>query len=219
MSDSKPAPLSRRDALKWLAGTSAAGVAAPALAAKNETEPAPASTIARSPIHDPDYAKPVYPWDKLFTPAEMAATAALADLILPKDALGPAATEVGVPEFINEWCSAPYEDKREDCELIRGGLSWLGTETFRRFGKRFEEISLAEQAQIADDICNPATAKAEFKTGVAFFRKFRALCLSGYYTHSATWKGLGYVGNVSIGGPYPGVPQALIEQLGLQDVA
>lgn len=219
MSDSKSLPLSRRDALKWLAGTSAAGMAVPAIAAKNETEPAPLFTVTRHPIHDPNYAKPTPPWEKVFSPAELAATGALANIILPKDDLGPAATDVGVPEFINEWCSAPYDDKRQDCETIRGGLGWLGTESFRRFGKAFEELSIAEQTQIVDDICNPETAKPEHKTGVVFFRRFRALCVSGYYTHSATWKGLGYVGNVSIGGPYPGVPQALIEQLGLQDVA
>ncbi len=220
MSDSpERTTLSRRNALKWLAGTSAAGLAAPALAAKNETEPAPAYPVHRSPIHDPDFAKPVYPWDKVLSAAELAATAALADLILPKDALGPAATEVGVPEFINEWCSAPYDDKRQDCELIRGGLGWLGTESFRRFGKRFEELAVAEQSQIIDDICDPAKAKPEHQIGVAFFRRFRSLSLSGYYTHSATWKGLGYVGNISVAGPYPGVPKELIEQLGLQDVA
>jgi hypothetical protein len=212
-------PLSRRSALKWLAGTSAAGVAAPAIAAKHETEPAPAATIGRSPIHDPDYAKPVFPWQKVFTPEELATTTALADLILPKDANGPAASEVGVPDFINEWCSAPYEDKREDCELIRGGLGWLSTESFRRFSKRFEELSAAQQSQIADDICDPAQAKPEHKTGASFFRRFRSLSLSGYYTHSSTWKHLGYIGNVSLAGAYPGVPQEVIEKLGLQDVA
>ncbi|MEZ0276313.1 MAG: gluconate 2-dehydrogenase subunit 3 family protein, partial [Roseimicrobium sp.] len=99
-----------------------------------------------------------------------------------------------------------------------GGLSWLNTESFRRNQKRFDELAAAEQIAIIDDICDPAKAEPQHKTGAAFFVRFRQLCLGGYYTHSSTWKHLGYVGNVTIGGPYPGVPQAIIEKLGLQDV-
>lgn len=215
MSD-KPTPLSRRDALKWLAGSAAV----PAIAAPGETEPAPAALPLRDPIHDPDFTKAaVFPWQKQFTPEELKTTTALADLILPKDANGPAASEVGVTDFINEWCSAHYDEHREVCEVIRGGLAWLNTESFRRFEKRFDEVAAAQQTQIVDDICDEAKAKPEHQTGTRFFTQFRQLCLGGYYTHSATWKHLGYVGNVSIGGPYPGVPQAIIEKLGLQDVA
>jgi hypothetical protein len=174
----------------------------------------------RDLIHDPDFSKAaVYPWSKQFTPEELKTTTALADLILPKDGNGPAASEVGVPEFINEWCSAPYEDHREDGQIIRGGLAWLNTESFNRHEKRFDELTTAQQTKILDDICDEAEAKPEHRTGARFFKEFRQLCVGGYYTHSATWKHLGYVGNISIAGPYPGVPQDVIEKLGLQDVA
>ena len=103
--------------------------------------------------------------------------------------------------------------------LIRGGLAWLNTESFRRFEKRFDELASSQQSQIIDDICDPAEAKPEHRIGAHFFPVFRQLCLGAYYTHSATWKHLGYVGNVSIGGPYPGVPREIIEKLGLQEVA
>jgi hypothetical protein len=212
--------LSRRDALKWLAGSSAAAAAARATAAPNETESAPPAYPARDPIHDPDYSKPATcPWTRQFTPEEMKTATALADLILPKDDHGPAASEVGVPDFINEWCSAPYPDFREDGQLVRGGLAWLNTESFLRFEKRFDELTLAQQSQIADDICHDSKAKPEHEVGARLFQKFRQLCLGGYYTHSATWKHLGYVGNISIAGPYPGVPQEIIVKLNLQDVA
>jgi hypothetical protein len=216
----KTSALSRRDALKWLAGSTAGAAALPALAAPHETEPAPAALPSRDPIHDPDFSKlAVVPWTKQFTPEELKTTTALADLILPKDANGPAASEIGVPDFINEWCSAPYEDFREDGQVIRGGLAWLNTESFLRFEKRFDALAAAQQIQIVNDICDDQKAKPEHRVGAVFFRQFRQLCLGGYYTHSATWKHLGYVGNISIGGPYPGVPQEIIERLGLQDVA
>ena len=90
------------------------------------------------------------------TSEELKTTTALADLILPKDANGPAASEVGVPEFINEWVSAPYEKQRNDSEIIRGGLACLNTESFKRYQKRFDELTEAEQSNIVDDICDTA---------------------------------------------------------------
>lgn len=211
--------ISRRHALKGLLTGAAGAAAVPAIAAPNHTEPAPALRASRYVFHDPDFTQPVkFPWGKLLSAEELATTTALADLILPKDETSPAASEVGVPDFINEWVSADYELHHEDREVIRGGLGWLGTESFKRFEKRFEELSIEQQSQIADDICDPAKARPEFKVGATFFKRFRQLTLGGYYTHSATWKSLGYVGNISIGGPYPGVPQEVIEKLGLQDV-
>lgn len=211
--------LSRREAMRWLTGTAAAGSVAPASGAPGETEPAPPALPGRHPVHDPDFTKSaVFPWEKQFTPEELRTTGALADLILPKDELGPAASEVGVPGFIDEWCSAPYEENREAGEVVRGGLAWLNTESFRRFGRPFDEIETPERKVMADLICDEATAAPDLLTGARFFKRFRQLCLGGYYTHPATWKQLGYVGNVPVAGPYPGPPRELIERLGLQDV-
>jgi hypothetical protein len=124
-----------------------------------------------------------------------------------------------VPDFINEWISAPYEEHHEACETIRGGLGWLNTECFRRFTKGFTELTAVQQIQIIDDICDDAKAKPQFKTGARFFKKFRQLCLGGYYTHSSTWKQLGYIGNVTLAGAFPGVPEEIIKKLKLEDVA
>ena len=210
--------LSRRHALKWLTGSAAGAVAVPGLAAPHETERAPLAYPLRSAFYDPDFSKPVTgSWQRLLSQEELKTTKALADLILPKDDHGPAASEVGVPEFIDEWVSAPYDQQREDSEIIRGGLGWLNTQSFRRFEKRFDELSIEQQSQIIDEVCD--AAQAVDKVGARFFKEFRQLALSGYYTHSATWKHLGYTGNISIAGPYPGVPQEIIEKLGLQDVA
>ena len=214
--------LSRRDTLKWLTGTVAAGTAGgAAIGAPRETEPVPNAWPVRHPIHDPNFmvAKAESAWQMVMTKEELSTTKALADLILPKDGLGPAASEVGVPEFINDWISAPYDKNHEDGEVIRGGIGWLNTHSFKQFEKGFDELSLAQQTSIVDAICHPENARPELKTGVAFFKAFRKLALDGYYTHSANWKQLGYVGNISIGGPFPGVPEAVIKQLGLEDVA
>ncbi|MHB1080997.1 MAG: gluconate 2-dehydrogenase subunit 3 family protein [Prosthecobacter sp.] len=216
---SESSPISRRNALKGLFSGAAGAAAVPALAAPNHTEPAPPAHPSRFVFHDPDFMQPLkFPWEKLLSAEELATTQALADLILPKDETSPAASEVGVPDFINEWVSADYPAHQEDRETLRGGLGWLNTESFKRFSKRFEELGIDQQSQIADDICDAAKAKPEHRVGAVFFKRFRQLCAGGYYSHSQTWKSLGYVGNISIGGPYPGVLPEVIEKLGLQDV-
>jgi hypothetical protein len=221
---SKRSSFSRREALKWLtgsaAGTAAVAHGAPAAPAAHETEPTPLAYPSRYVLHDPDFSKPyVAPWQNVMTPEELASTKALADIILPKDDLGPAASECGVAEFINEWISAPYEEHHDTCEAIRGGLGWLNTESFRRFQKRFDELEHGQQVRIVDDICDSTKAKPQHKVGASFFKKFRKLAVGGYYTHSSTWKHLGYLGNVTVPGPYPGVPSDIIKKYGLEDVA
>ncbi len=217
MSDSSL--ISRRNALKGLLSGAAGAATIPAISAPNHTEPASPVHASRFVFHDPDFTQPVkFPWEKLLSAEELAATTALADLILPKDETSPAASEVGVPDFINEWISADYPEHQEDREIIRGGLGWMSTESFKRFAKRFEELDNTQQSQIADDICDSTKAKPEHHVGAVFFKRFRQLCVGGYYSHSQTWKSLGYIGNISVGGPYPGVPVEVIEKLGLQDV-
>ncbi len=159
------------------------------------------------------------PWEKVLSADELKTATVLADLILPRDANGPAASEVGVPDFINEWISAPYDEHHDDSETIRGGLGWLNTESFRRFQKGFADLAGAQQIQIVDDICDGSKAKPQHQTGARFFKRFRQLCLGGYYTHSATWKHLGYIGNVTLAGAFPGVPDEIVKRLGLEDVA
>ncbi|MDB6004278.1 MAG: Tat pathway signal protein [Prosthecobacter sp.] len=189
--DPSPA-ISRRHALKGLLSGAAGAAAVPAIAAPRETEPAPPAHPSRFVFHDPDFMQPLkFPWEKLLSAEELATTRALADLILPKDETSPAASEVGVPDFINEWVSADYPAHQEDRETIRGGLGWLNTESFKRFSRRFGELGVEQQSQLADAICDAATAKPEHQVGG---------------------------GNISVGGPYPGVLPEVIEKLGLQEV-
>ncbi len=205
--------LSRRSVFKLVAAASAAGAVLPAGA----EPPKPLTRHFKNPLSDPDYTNPSIPWDKPMEESELATLAVLVDLILPADEDSPAASAIGLPDFLNEWVGAPYPENREDHDTIRGGVSWINTHSFKQHGKDFKNLPVGEQTAILDSICDASKAPPELASGARFFQKLRMLTLGGYYTHPATWKSLGYVGNVPIAGPYPGVPQEIIKMLGLED--
>lgn len=205
--------VSRRDLFKLIAAASATGalVTTPGIAA-----PPPLTRNFKNVLSDPDYSNPAGQWEKPLDEAELATLAVLVDLILPADDLSPAASAIGVHDFLNEWAGAPYPENRADCEVLRGGLAWLGTHSFKLHGKGFTGLDATQQTAMLDSICDPAKSAPELAIGTRFFVKLRMLTLGGYYSHSSTWKSLGYVGNVAIAGPYPGVPAEVIKILGLE---
>lgn len=206
--------VSRRDLFRLIAAAGTAGTLAttPGSAAP----PPPLTRNFKNLLSDPDFSNPAAPWDKPLDEAELATLAVLVDLILPADDLSPAASAIGVHDFLNEWAGAPYPENRADCETLRGGLAWLNTHAFKLHGKGFTGLGAAQQTAILDSICDPAKSAPELATGTRFFTRLRTLAVGGYYSHSSTWKSLGYVGNVAIAGPYPGVPAEVIRILGLE---
>ena len=156
--------------------------------------------------------KPGEVWPLTFTPAQKATATALADTIFPADQYGPAASEVGTVEMIDEWVSAPYPDQQKDRPLILQGLEWTEQESAKRFRKRFHELSNDQKRAICDDVAFPDKAKDRFRGPARFFARFRSLCASAYYATPAGWKAIGYVGNVALekfDGPPPEVLQIL----------
>lgn len=145
--------------------------------------------------------------------------ATLADLILPEAQNGPAAGEVDLPEFIDEWITASCNTLREDRETVRDGLAWLNTESFGRHEKRFDEIAGSRQAAVLDDHRDASMARAEHIAGAVFFARSPQVCPGGYSTHNSTWKRPGHVGKVSLGGLNPGVPPEIVRKHGSEDVA
>lgn len=206
--------LPRRTVLRWFAAAAAA-TQIPAFGGSGLGAAAPA---AKGYGTDPDLSKFYQPgdfWPLTLTKAQRETVTALADLILPADHLGPAASEVHVPEMIDEWVSAPYAAQQKDRDALLPGLEWLEDESRKRFSKAFPSLSEAEKRAIADDICWPADAKPEFKKAAAFFLKFRSLAASAYYGTEAGWKALGYIGNVPLA-RFDGPPPEVLEKLGVE---
>jgi hypothetical protein len=166
---------------------------------------------------DPDLMKewkPGGPWPLTLGDSARLTTAALCDLIIPADAGAPAASAVGVVDFIDEWISAPYPQQRGDREVILPGLLWIEAESQKRFGKAFPALIESQKSAIADDICSPAKAKPQFTSAAKFFSKFRDLTAGGFYTTPVGMKDIGYTGNVALE-RFDGPPLEALKKAGL----
>jgi hypothetical protein len=153
------------------------------------------------------------PWSLTMTDAQLRVAAALCDAILPADDRSPAASALGVPDFIDEWISAPYSRQQEDRELVLDGLEWLEQESVRRFGDGFAVIGRAQQHELLDELNVADDAPAVPAERKAFFRRFRYISVGAYYTTTAGAADVGYIGNVPISGEYPGPGDAALEHL------
>ncbi len=197
--------LSRREALKRVIGLS---IALSAL-----DMPAFAQTNVRGIGTDPNLLKKEIPWPRVLTDGEKRIVTALADIIIPADDHGPAASAVGVPDFIDEWVSAPYEQQQNDLKAMRKGFAWIDAEARKRFGKGFADAAAAQQTALLDDIVAEGTDAR--KQAHAFFSLFRDRAAGGYYSTPEGWKAIGYVGNVPIAGDFTGPPPEVLKHLGL----
>jgi hypothetical protein len=202
---SEPVRMDRRSVIKWML-TAAAAVA---VMDRNVGAADGATSPGVGYGTDPDLVKIYKPgdvWALTFTASQRRAVTALCDSIIPADDKSPAASKVGVPDFIDEWISAPYPGHDADKRTVVEGLAWLDAESQKRFGNDFADLVLKQKNAICDDICSFGKATPEFKKAAQFFRKFRDLTAGGFYSTPEGMKDIGYVGNVptaKFDGPTP----------------
>jgi hypothetical protein len=240
--------ITRRDSLKMMMALAASALlpaaltgcdTAPETKAAGGTTAAKASTehwpdLKLSPITAPGYGKdpnlilpPESPWPLTLTQAQLALVAVLSDILLPREGAVPSASEVHVPAVIDEWVSAPYQRQQQDRVIILSALAWIDDEAMMRFDKTFTALNKTQQKAIMDDIAfDTAETPAQFKRIASAFDRFRGLVLAAFYCTPEGIKDIGYVGNVPIGGDYPGpTPEAyqhldkVLADLGLTEFA
>jgi hypothetical protein len=161
---------------------------------------------------DPDLLKKEIPWPRIMTEVEKRAAAALADVLIPEDEHGPAASAVGVVDFIDEWISAPYDTQQRDAKVIRTGLAWLDAESTKRFEKVFAEATGAQQIALIEDIIADGTDAR--KKAFSFWKLFRDRSAGAYYSTPLGWKAIGYTGNTPLS-EFPGATPEALKHLGL----
>ena len=221
-----PIHVDRRTTIKWLAATMVAANTACSTNAKFLGEEIPPVNDAGGNLlgvaaksngvgygTDPDLMNPVVPWCRTMTRPQLETTSALCDFILPEDDRSPAASAVGVPDFIDEWISAPYERQQNDRGEILAGLEWLEQQSWNRFGHGFPSADDQQATELIDSMASSDPAATEQSDLVTFFNRFRYLAVGAYYTTEEGIEDIGYIGNVPIAGDYPGPSDAAMAHL------
>jgi Gluconate 2-dehydrogenase subunit 3 len=207
--------MDRRTSIKWMLAASAAMQSLRLQAGEPVARDVAAGLAGYGT--DPDLMKewqPGGPWPLTLTESGRRTTQALCDLIIPADEHSPAASAVGVVDFIDEWISAPYPNQRGDRDIILAGLGWIDDEANKRFGKEFAAITDAQKGAIADNICSPAKTAPGFAKAAKFFARFRDLTAGGFYTTPIGMKDIGYTGNVPLE-KFDGPPLEALKKAGL----
>jgi hypothetical protein len=198
--------VNRRTTLKWISAcagyTTIPGALADAQDA-SKSSPAPARAGYGT---DPKLIDPVVPWQRTMTERELLLTAVFSDLLLPATATAPAPSAIGVPDYVDEWVSAPYPEQQADRPLVLGGLAWLDDEARRRWQHGFVEVTDPERKQILDDVVGSGVVAANWR---GFFFRLRVLVISAYYTTQPGFDDIGYVGNKPLDN-YPAPTEAEI---------
>ncbi|TXE04793.1 gluconate 2-dehydrogenase subunit 3 family protein [Algoriphagus aquimarinus] len=148
--------------------------------------------------------------DTFFTDDERKKLSTLVDIIMPKDDESPAATELGVVDFMEFM----MKDQPSNQTRMRGGLMWLDFEADEKFGKSFNELSESEVITIVDEVAWPDKALPEYEGAVRWFNMLRNLTCSGYFSTPEGWKYMGYVGNTP--NAWDGVPQEVMDKHGVK---
>jgi hypothetical protein len=189
--------IDRRTTLTWLGAAGVVAVAGGTIALHGQRRAGAAGYGT-----DPNLLNPTVPWPRTLTKAQLQTAALLCDFILPATVDAPSASALGVPDFIDEWVSAPYPDQQADRPVILDGLQWVEDEARRRHGAGLSATAPAKREALFKILTvkptDPALADPH-----AFFRRFRAITIGAYFTTDVGAKEIGYIGNVAMAS-YPG---------------
>jgi gluconate 2-dehydrogenase gamma chain len=147
---------------------------------------------------------------KFFTKTEYQTVRVLSDLIIPADERSGGAIDAGVPEFMD----FTMIDQPARQVAMRGGLAWLDLECQRRFDKTFVGATDANRRAVLDDLATSGDLKPGLTHGQAFFRGFRDLTATGFWTTKMGITDLGYMGNTVVP-EWKGCPPEQLKKLGL----
>lgn len=138
----------------------------------------------------------------------------LADLILPEDEYGPAASALRVPDFVDEWVSAPYPRQQSDRKKILPGLALMNELSQKQHGKDFADLSVRQGSTMLDKIVEKGSSSSSGKKAADFLHNFTSLCMGAYYGTPPGWKAIGYVGNTPMAS-FDGPPQEVLDRVGV----
>ena len=189
--------ISRRDLLKSLGATAAAGSVL-------RVVPLQAAAKARRMLEAQREASPSGGYSPQFFPARQYETLrALCQAIIPADEESGGAIEAGAPEFIDLLTS----ENRELQLQLGGGIMWLDSTCLERYGKAYLECTAEQQKEILDLVAFRKNADKfpRLLPGIEFLAILRKYTADGFFTSKIGIQYLGYTGNTYLS-EFPGCP-------------
>lgn len=187
--------ISRRDLLKSLGATAAAGSVL-------RVVPLAAAAKARRMLEaQREAANSGGP--KFFPARQYETLRGLCQAIIPADDEGGGAIEAGAPEFIDLLAS----ENRELQLQLGGGIMWLDSTCSERYGNPYLECTPEQQKEILDLISFRKNAEQfpRLNPGIEFFATLRKYTADGFFTSKIGIEYLGYRGNTYLS-EFPGCP-------------
>jgi gluconate 2-dehydrogenase gamma chain len=129
--------------------------------------------------------KPAEYHPQFFSPSEYGMIERLSEIIIPSDAT-PGAKEAGVAEFIDFMVAHDPEQQYP----FRTGLVWLNSHSERLHGKRFLELTPAQQVSVLEPLGFKEKARQAEAPGRKFFALMREYTVTGFYTSEIGFKEL-----------------------------
>jgi hypothetical protein len=194
----------RRDMLKAVAGA-AAVAALPITPADAERAMAHVEAALEQQRQGAPY-RPRY-----FQPDEWRQINIIVDLIIPRDAKSGSATEAGVPQYMDFFCT----EYAANYAWMREALRYFDGFSYDVFHKGFLKITDAQRRQLFDQVAWPAKASLGLREGVNYFNRLRDFTASGFFSSQMGVKDIGYMGNVAVP-RWDGCPPAALKHLGLE---
>ena len=114
----------------------------------------------------------------IFNAEQFQLTRSIADTILPRTA-SPSASDVKVPEFMDLLLRDVFEEQAK--EHMLGGLARFNEDCSEATGKRFHNLSAADQHAYLADIDQMVMEKS-YPDAIPFYYTFKKLCISIYYS-------------------------------------
>ncbi len=146
---------------------------------------------------------------KWFQPDEWAEIKVMVDLIIPRDAKSGSATEAGVPQYMDFFCS-----EYPSYAWVRDALRWFDGFAYNSYQKSFVKCTEAERRAMLDQVAWPAKAAPAVRDGVNHFNRLRDFTASGFFSSRVGVRDIGYIGNVARP-TWDGCPPAALKHLGV----
>jgi len=146
---------------------------------------------------------------KYFKADEWRQIRVMVDLIIPKDAKSGSATDAGVPQYMDFFCT-----EYPSYAWMRDALRWFDGFAYTTFKRSFVKCTDAERRRLFDQVAWPAKAAPAVREGVTHFNRLRDFTASGFFSSRMGVADIGYIGNRAVAS-WNGCPPAALKHLGV----